>query len=345
MKKVIVATVVLAAALTGAIAWKIQAQAESEEGPPTGSGVVEGEAVDLSSRLGARIAEVHLPEGSTVEAGAVVLTLECDEPETRLAEATARLAATRAQAEGAGSSATAAENQSRAARASVSAAAANIAALDAQSSVATREAERFEQMGTHAPLSQRDQARSTATRLGAQATGARASRAASRRQAAAARAQASAAGAQVDVAAQQIVAMEAIVQAAQFAVDECQIVSPRGGVVERVYYEPGELVMPGSVVARVVDPAFVRATFYLPNGDVDEAVVGRSARVAADAYPDQSFEASVYRVGLEAEFTPRNIQTRTDRDRLVFPVEVRLANDEGLLRAGMPVTVTLVEGT
>ncbi len=135
--------------------------------------------------------------------------------------------------------------------------------------------------------------------------------------------------------------MEAVVRAAQVTVNECEIRAPRAGTVERIYYEPGELVMPGSVVARVLDPSFVRATFYLPNRDVDEAEVGATARVEADAYPDRRWEATVYRVGLEAEFTPRNIQTRTDRDRLVFPVEVRVPNEEGLLRAGMPVTVTL----
>ncbi|MBW2460793.1 MAG: HlyD family efflux transporter periplasmic adaptor subunit [Deltaproteobacteria bacterium] len=343
MKKVIVATILFAAALTGAIAWKIQAQEAAEHGPPAGSGVVEGEAVDLSSRLGARINEVLVTEGASVAAGDVVLTLDCDEPEARLAEAVARLGAARAQAEGAGASASAAHDQSRAARASVTAAGANIAALDAQSSVAEREAIRVEEMGTHAALSRRDQARSTATRLEAQAAGARAARSASRRQAAAARSQAGAASAQAEAALQSIAAVEAIVRSAQLAVAECQIIAPRSGVVERVYYEPGELVMPGSVVARIVDPAFVRATFYLPNGDVDTAVVGRHASVEADAYPGRTFEATVHRVSLEAEFTPRNIQTRTDRDRLVFPVEVRVPNDEGLLRTGMPVVVTLGE--
>jgi HlyD family secretion protein len=46
-------------------------------------------------------------------------------------------------------------------------------------------------------------------------------------------------------------------------------------------------------------------------------------------------------VSLEAEFTPRNIQTRSDRDRLVYPIEVTVANPGGKLRAGMPVQVTL----
>jgi HlyD family secretion protein len=46
-------------------------------------------------------------------------------------------------------------------------------------------------------------------------------------------------------------------------------------------------------------------------------------------------------VAAHAEFTPRNIQTRTDRDRLVYPVEVALGNSAGKLRPGMPVQVSL----
>jgi HlyD family secretion protein len=341
MKKVVGALVVVTLLLTGTIAWKIHAQEEAESGPPQGSGVIEGEAVDVSSRLSERIAEIEVGEGDTIDAGEIVLVLECDEPRAHLAEAEARLAATRAQATGAGAHATAAVSQSRAARASITASGASIAALEAQMAIAEREAERIEAMGEHASVSQRDRARSAATRLEAEARAARASRSAAARQAGAARANASAAEAQAESATQQILAMEAVVQAARVAVEECNIRAPRAGTVERVYYERGELVMPGSVVARIVDPAFVRATFYLPNRDVDEAAVGASARVEADAYPDRSFEATVRRVGLEAEFTPRNIQTRTDRDRLVFPVEVRIPNDDGLLRSGMPVTVTL----
>ena len=68
---------------------------------------------------------------------------------------------------------------------------------------------------------------------------------------------------------------------------------------------------------------------------------GGRAVVVADAWPGERFEATVRTVALEAEFTPRNIQTRSDRDRLVYPVEVAVVNRDGKLRAGMPVQVTL----
>jgi multidrug resistance efflux pump len=165
MKKVVVAVAVLALALTGGIAWKIRAQREAETGPARGSGVVEGEGVDLSARLGARVASVAVAEGARVEAGALILELACDEPLARLAEARARLGAARAQAIGAGSQAEAARQQSRAARASIGATAAQQTALSTQSDVAAREAERVESMGEHASVARRDQARSAATGL------------------------------------------------------------------------------------------------------------------------------------------------------------------------------------
>jgi HlyD family secretion protein len=63
--------------------------------------------------------------------------------------------------------------------------------------------------------------------------------------------------------------------------------------------------------------------------------------VVADAWPGERFAGKVATVALEAEFTPRNIQTRTDRDRLVYPVEVVVPNPGARLRPGMPVQVVL----
>jgi HlyD family secretion protein len=86
----------------------------------------------------------------------------------------------------------------------------------------------------------------------------------------------------------------------------------------------------------------VRATFYLPNAELAAARPQGQARVEADAYPGREFNGSVLSVSAQAEFTPRNIQTRTDRDRLVYAVEVAVPNPEHALRPGMPVRVTLV---
>jgi HlyD family secretion protein len=341
MKRVLIVAVLLAAGLATAIALKIRAQRDALSGPPSGSAVLESEGVDLSARMSARVTRVLVEEGASVQAGAALLELACDEPQARLAEAQARLSAARAQADSARAQADAAQRQSQAARATINAASAQISALDTQRDAAEREAKRVEAMGEYAAVARQDQARTAASGLSAQAEAARASQTASSRQAAAASSQAQAVAAQASAAGRSVDALLALVRAAEVLVAECQITAPSAGIVERLYYDPGELVMPGAVVARVVDPSTMKATFYLPNADIAAAKVGLNAKVIADAMPELAFEAKIKRIGLEAEFTPRNIQTRSDRDRLVYPVELRIANPEHKLRGGMNIHVEL----
>lgn len=341
MKRVVVIAVVLALVMAVLIAKKIKAQDEALEGPSSGSAIVETEGVDIAARLSARVITV-VDEGAAVAAGDVVVALDCAEPEALRDEAKARLVAARASADGAKSSAKAATQQSAAARASIYAARAQAGALSVQREVAEREAQRLAKMGEHATLSRRDKAQAAADGLAQQARGARASERVQRSQAVAARAQAKGAASLAKAAESTVAALSAAVRRTEIAVSECRILAPRAGVVERAYFEVGELVTPGAVVARIVDTSFVRATFYIPNTEVDAARVGANVRVVADAYGEQSFDGVIRRIGLEAEFTPRNVQTRTDRDRLVFPVEVRIPNEQRQLRAGMPVTVTLL---
>jgi HlyD family secretion protein len=139
-------------------------------------------------------------------------------------------------------------------------------------------------------------------------------------------------------------AAEAAVARAGLLAAECEVRAPRDAEVATLPHEAGELVAPGAILVRLVDLSEVKATFYLPNAEIGAVRPGARATVVADAWPGESFEGTVRTVALEAEFTPRNIQTRTDRDRLVYPVEVTVVNRGGRLRAGMPVQVTL-EGT
>ncbi len=117
--------------------------------------------------------------------------------------------------------------------------------------------------------------------------------------------------------------------------------APAPGYVETLPWNVGELVTPGAILARLVDIREVKATFYLPNAEVSAVAAGAQAEIVADAYADEVFHGTVSTVTLTAEFTPRNIQTRSDRDRLVYPVEVKILNPDGKLRPGMPVQVTL----
>jgi HlyD family secretion protein len=335
--------VILVALGIGAfVGYRVLAQAKTTDAPSGGSGQVEATTVDLSSRVGARVAQIFVNKGDRIEKGDLVLRLDCSEPLAQLAEANARLASAKAQATAAGAQVGAARRSQVALAAAGEAAKAHVAALDAQRQAAERQAARLESIPSDVPASSIDQMRASATGLAHQVEAAQAQVAASSAQAKAAAANANASGAQAAAAVAQVRAVEAAVARAELLVAECELRSPLDAEVAELPFEPGELVAPGAVLARLVSPTELKATFYLPNAEIGLVKPGARARVVADAWPHESFDAKVLTVGLEAEFTPRNVQTRSDRDRLVYPVEVAIDNPGRKLRSGMPVQVSLV---
>jgi HlyD family secretion protein len=341
MRRVLVILAVLVVVLAGLIALRLVRQARVLAAPPGGSGEIEGTAVDLSSRVGARIVELPVREGQRVAKGDLLVRLDCADPEAQLAEAEARLAAARAQAVAAGAQIQASTRSRVAASAAEVAAKAQAAALEAQRAAAERQARRLAGLTADVPESSIDQTHASAAGLGHQTDAARAQASASAEQVRAAEVGIRAAGAQAEAAVAQVRAAEAAVTRVRLVAGECEVRAPRDAEVATLPHEAGELVAPGAVLARLVDLSEVTATFYLPNAEIGAVKPGARAAVVADAYPGEEFEGAVRTVALEAEFTPRNIQTRTDRDRLVYPIEVVVRNRDGKLRAGMPVQVTL----
>jgi HlyD family secretion protein len=341
MRRVLVVLAVLVVVLAGLITLRLVRQRRALAAPSGGSGEIEGTTVDLSSRVGARVLEVRVREGEPVRAGDLLVLLDCAEPQAQLAEAEARLAASRAQAVAAGAQITSSQRSRVAAAAAEQAARAQAAALDAQRAAAERQAQRLAGLTADVPESSIDQTQASAAGLGHQTAAARAQAAASAEQVRAAEVGVRAAGAQAEAAEAQVRAAEAAVARVRLLVGECEVRAPRDAEVATLPHEAGELVSPGAVLARLVDLGEVTATFYLPNAELGAVKPGARAVVVADAWPGEEFEGTVRTVALEAEFTPRNVQTRTDRDRLVYPVEVAVVNRDGKLRAGMPVQVTL----
>jgi HlyD family secretion protein len=94
-------------------------------------------------------------------------------------------------------------------------------------------------------------------------------------------------------------------------------------------------------IVTILDTRTVTATFFLPDAELGRVQVGADAELRVDTYPGQVFTGRVRRIATEAEFTPRNVQTREDRDRLVYAVDVELDNADGALRAGMPGQITI----
>jgi HlyD family secretion protein len=336
-----VAGLVLVGLLAGVLAWRLHVQGRATRGPAGGTGEIEGTVVDLASRLSARLAAVPVKKGRMVRKGELVAAFDCADTAAALAEAEGKAASALAQAEVARAQARSARDGEQASRAVASAAEAQGAALGTQRDAARRQAARLEALGDDVAFSSRDQSRASADGLAAQVEAARAQAGAARRQALAAASAAAGAGGQVAAAEASLRAARGAAERARLLVAECELRAPLDAVVSELPHEPGELLGPGQVVARLVDLSEVKATFYLPNAELAAARPGGRAVVRADAFPGERFEGVIASVAAEAEFTPRNIQTRSDRDRLVYPIEVRLPNPGLKLRPGMPVEVSL----
>ncbi len=119
------------------------------------------------------------------------------------------------------------------------------------------------------------------------------------------------------------------------------VVAPSSGTVLTRSLEPGEVATPGRLALRVADLSELKLKVYLEAGDVDRVRLGDTLPVLVDALPGISLAGRVSRVSDEAEFTPKNAQTRNARAQLVYAVELRVANPEGRLHVGMPAEVVL----
>jgi len=122
---------------------------------------------------------------------------------------------------------------------------------------------------------------------------------------------------------------------------DAALTAPAAGTVLERVAEPGEWMAPGQPALVLADLSRLELRFYLSERDLSRVKVGQGLRVVADAFPDESFPAVVSWVSAEAEFTPRNTQTREARAQLVYAVKARVANPEGRLLLGMPAEARL----
>jgi HlyD family secretion protein len=111
--------------------------------------------------------------------------------------------------------------------------------------------------------------------------------------------------------------------------------APIDGWVVRTLYEPGEQVAPGAPVVLVADWRELTLTVYLPEDRFGRVALGQPAALTVDAYPDETFSGTVTFIGSEAEFTPRNVQTREDRVKSVYAIKLRVPNSDLRLKPGM----------
>ena len=121
---------------------------------------------------------------------------------------------------------------------------------------------------------------------------------------------------------------------------QARIVAPRAGTVTSVARRAGEVVAAGSAIVQIADLSEVTLTLYVPETQIGQVAVGGLTRIAVDSLPGQVITGTVTHIADQAEFTPKNVQTRDARSNLVFAVDVAVANPDGALKPGMPADAT-----
>ncbi|MDE2141703.1 MAG: efflux RND transporter periplasmic adaptor subunit [Elusimicrobia bacterium] len=129
--------------------------------------------------------------------------------------------------------------------------------------------------------------------------------------------------------------------AAALSVSWCRIASPIRGTVLARLHEPGEWASPGVNLLTLADLDAVYAYIYVPQTALYTLKPGQELQAFLPEAGDKPRAARVAFIRPEAEFTPKNVQTREERTRLVFGVKVALDNADGELKPGMPVEVAL----
>jgi len=159
---------------------------------------------------------------------------------------------------------------------------------------------------------------------------------------------------EVALAAQAVEQAQANLEAAQASLNQVQaqisqletqmeklsVGAPLDGVVLVRSVQPGEVVQAGMTVMTIAKLDTLRVTVYIPEDRYGEVKLGDSATLSADSFPGETFPATVTRIADQAEYTPRNVQTKEERQTTVYAVELTVENPEGKLKPGMPVDVT-----
>ena len=124
-------------------------------------------------------------------------------------------------------------------------------------------------------------------------------------------------------------------------IKDATIASPCKGVISERYVEPGELVSLGSVLFSIINLQDMWIMAYVSEKNLGKVKIGQSAAVSVDSFPGRQFPGKVIVISPEAEFTPKNIQTKEERVKLVYAIKVQIQNDEELLKPGMPADVAI----
>jgi len=146
--------------------------------------------------------------------------------------------------------------------------------------------------------------------------------------------------AQLDLAQSSVAAAQANLDMINTQMDKLTVYAPMDGMVLTRSIHVGEVAQAGAATMTIANLSKLTVTVYLPEDRYGEVNVGDEVSFTADSFPNQTFNATVTRIADQAEFTPRNVQTKEERQTTVYAIELEVNNPDGKLKPGMPVDVT-----
>ena len=321
--------VIVALLAAGVAAWILLSPKGPGSGFISGNGRIEATEIDVATKLPGRVQDIMVDEGDFVQAGQPLAQMQIDVLDAQRDEARARHRE--------------AVNAVASAKAQVAVRRSDTAAL--QAVVKQRESE--------LDAAQRRLARSeTLSREGAASIqeldddrarthSAQAALAAAQAQVRAGQAAIEAVQAQVVGAGSSVAAAEATVARVDADIADSQLKSPRHGRVQYRIAEPGEVLGSGGRVLNLVDLGDVYMTFFLPETAVGRVPLGGEVRIVLDAAPQYVIPATISYVASTAQFTPKTVETASERQKLMFRVKARISRDLlqkhlKLVKTGLP---------
>jgi len=320
----------------------------------TASGTLEARNVNVGSKVGGRVSQVNVLEGDQVQAGQVILSFEDSELSARLLSARGKYQETIANYDKmlrgnrpediaeARATAKSQEHMEDTHRADVERAQSDLANAEvnyhraqelARSGVVSKQflddaENRYRSAQAVLASAQQAVAASQASASASQAAKKRTERGFRREDIAAAKAQ--------------MIAAEGALKEAESQWNERQVKAPASAVVEVMDIRPGDLLPANTTVAKLLETDQLYVVVYVPQSLIGRVHLGQDAEVRVDAF-DNPFHAKVEQIRQQAEFLPRNVQTKEEREHQVIGVKLRVENPESRLRAGINADVKFLE--
>ena len=281
--------------------WWIQSHSRLPAGITSANGRLEADELDVATKFSGRVVERMADEGDLVRAGQVIARMDTKDLEATLSKGKAQLLA---------------------AQKSVVAAQADLEKQRTEVNLARQQLERTNSLmekgfATGELLDQRRQIFNFAS------------------------AALSGAEARVGEAEATVEAARHDLHLTEINIADASLTAPRDGRIQYRLADAGEVLAAGGKVFTLLDLNYVYMDVFMPTADAGSTSLGADARILMDAMPGRPVPAKVVFVSDEAQFTPKMVETKAERDKLMFRVRVRvdpafLKEHSADLRAGQP---------